>query len=143
LRPTILAWRGGFFAPLPMSDAEIQEVSQSFRSRFPRGSVTSLGKSGAIESVFQRLAPGHRYLHLATHSFFAPPALGSPTDADWFPSGGGGGLRVGIRRFAGRQDFGLHPGLLSGLVFAGINGGPQPMGQDDGILTALEVAEMD
>ena len=37
---------------------------------------------------------------------------------------------------------GLHPGLLSGLVFAGVNR-PAQLGQDDGILTALEVAELD
>ena len=37
---------------------------------------------------------------------------------------------------------GFHPGLLSGLALAGANRPPEP-GQDDGILTALEVAELD
>src|SRR5213078_1602900 len=37
---------------------------------------------------------------------------------------------------------GFHPGLLSGIVLAGANRPPQA-GQDDGILTALEVAELD
>ena len=34
------------------------------------------------------------------------------------------------------------PGLLSGLVFAGANRHPDPVG-DDGLMTALEVAELD
>jgi CHAT domain-containing protein len=38
---------------------------------------------------------------------------------------------------------GYHPGLLSGIALAGANLRPTPLGQDDGILTALEVAELD
>ncbi len=38
---------------------------------------------------------------------------------------------------------GFHPRLLSGLALAGANVGPTPIGKDDGILTALEVAELD
>ncbi len=38
---------------------------------------------------------------------------------------------------------GYHPGLLSGIVLAGANVRPTPIGQDDGILTASEVAELD
>src|SRR5580698_602825 len=38
---------------------------------------------------------------------------------------------------------GYHPGLLSGIALAGANRRPTPIGQDDGILTALEVAELD
>ena len=37
---------------------------------------------------------------------------------------------------------GLHPGLLSGLVFAGANT-PAPEGRDDGFLTAEEVTWLD
>ena len=41
----------------------------------------------------------------------------------------------------GQRDFvaGMNPYLLSGLVFAGANGEPEP-GKDDGILTAQEIA---
>src|SRR5262249_39063858 len=38
---------------------------------------------------------------------------------------------------------GWNPGLLSGLALAGANQRPTPPGKDDGILTALEVAELD
>jgi CHAT domain-containing protein len=37
---------------------------------------------------------------------------------------------------------GHHPGLLSGVVLTGANRPVEP-GQDDGVLTALEVAELD
>jgi CHAT domain-containing protein len=47
------------------------------------------------------------------------------------------------RDLFGRQGIsGFHPGLLSGLVLAGANRPAEP-GADDGILTALEVAELD
>ena len=47
-----------------------------------------------------------------------------------------------IDPFGGRGVVGFHPGLLSGLALAGANRPPEP-GQDDGILTAPEVAELD
>jgi CHAT domain-containing protein len=43
----------------------------------------------------------------------------------------------------GQGVSGFHPGLLSGIVRAGVNRRPPPPGQDDGILTALEVASLD
>ena len=47
-----------------------------------------------------------------------------------------------IDPFGGRGVVGFHPGLLSGLALAGANRPLEP-GQDDGILTATEVAELD
>jgi CHAT domain-containing protein len=44
--------------------------------------------------------------------------------------------------FGRRGISGFHPGLLSGLALAGANR-PAAMDTDDGILTALEVAELD
>jgi CHAT domain-containing protein len=80
-------------------------------------------------------------LHVATHGFFAPAALKSAfgpaqtKQADGVEKPGSDALgRGGIGSF--------HPGLLSGLALAGANRAPQP-GEDDGILTALEVAELD
>ena len=74
----------------------------------------------------------NRYAHLATHGFFAPAELksalgGSERCEDLF---GKGGVQ------------GWHPLLLSGIVLAGANKDPKP-GEEDGILTALEVSEMD
>ncbi len=86
-------------------------------------------------------APGgarHRFLHLATHGYFAPEGLRSalgPDDPQL--------KRPGIDALGGAGVVGYDPGLLSGIVLAGANVRPTPIGQDDGILTALEVAELD
>ena len=82
----------------------------------------------ATEANLRALAPKARWLHLATHGFFAPPTSGGSLGSGEAPFGAGG---VG----------GFHPGLLSGVVLAGANQPPKP-GRDDGILTALEVAEL-
>jgi CHAT domain-containing protein len=84
------------------------------------------------------MAPKHRYLHLATHGYFAPPELRSalgPADKKT--------LIGGIDTLGGMGVVGCHPGLLSGIALAGANIRPTPIGHDDGILTALEVAELD
>ena len=67
----------------------------------------------------------------------APPWTPSPPAraASW-------GRAPEIDPFGGRGIVGFHPGLLSGLALAGANRPLEP-GQDDGILTALEVAELD
>ena len=51
-------------------------------------------------------------------------------------------MRKGIDPFGGSGVSGFHPNLLSGLALAGANRDAKP-GEDDGILTALEVAELD
>ena len=85
----------------------------------------------ATEAAFRREAPRHRWLHLATHGFFAPPELRSA-----FAATGEGG-RSGS--FGERRLSDFHPGLLSGLAMAGANAPPAP-GEDDGILAAAELA---
>jgi CHAT domain-containing protein/Tfp pilus assembly protein PilF len=100
--------------PLAGTRAEMLTVRDSFEKRypFPDGQTRVLRGPKATEEMVRRHAPGHRFLHLATHGFFEP-----------------------------KEGEG-HPGLMSGLVVAGANREPKP-GEDDGILTALEVAEMD
>src|SRR5262249_22983526 len=130
------------YAPLPATRGEVLAVRDSFERRFPEGAVRLLRGDQATESALRREAPGHRYLHLATHGFFAPEGVRSALapDPDW--------ERRVATNFAetelfGRQGVvGYHPGLLSGVVLAGANR-PAASDQDDGILTALEVAELD
>jgi CHAT domain-containing protein len=81
-------------------------------------------------------AADYRYLHFATHGFFADPAVRSvlaPSDKPELTM---------FRDEMQRQVAGQHPGLLSGIVLAGANQ-PPTEGRDDGILTALEVGELD
>jgi CHAT domain-containing protein len=88
---------------------------------------------------------------LATHGFFAPAGLRS---AIWQSGPPARGLELiptaeWTDMGSQRGEAGIHPGLLSGIALAGANRGPQATGRrpgevaDDGILTALEVAELD
>ena len=131
------------FPPLDFTRGEILSVRDSFELSHPEGRVRTLRRGLATEAAFRKLAPQCRVLHLATHGFFAPAklqtafsgvpsrqadanALLGPTEELFGPGG--------VARF--------HPGLLSGLALAGANR-PATAGGDDGILTALEVAELD
>jgi CHAT domain-containing protein len=98
-----------------------------------------LRRAQATEEAFRREVPRHRFLHVATHGFFAPPEWSSlldPAEED--------GQGPTPRATAPWQRSGLaalHPGLLCGLALAGANALPAP-GSDDGILTAEEVASL-
>jgi CHAT domain-containing protein/Flp pilus assembly protein TadD len=124
------------WSKLDSTRGEILAVLDSFKQRFADGRASLLRGPGATEGAFRKEAPKHRWLHLATHGFFAPPKLRSALG----PSAGKD--RAQMDPFGDRGVAGFHPGLLSGLVLAGAN---RPTGpdQDDGILTALEVAALD
>jgi CHAT domain-containing protein len=129
----------GTFARLDATREEIVSVRDAFERLFRKARADVLREDEATESAFRREAPGHRYAHLATHGYFADAkfrsALNSaPSNTD--------GARQEIDPFGGRGVVGFHPGLLSGLAFVGANR-PAGPGEDDGILTALEVAALD
>jgi CHAT domain-containing protein/Tfp pilus assembly protein PilF len=120
------------WGPLPGTRTEIAAIKETFRKRFPKGRVTDLSKDQATEEAVRSQAPRHRHLHFATHGFFA--SSGKPASS---------GAKPNPRPFSPGLDVtGFHPGLLSGLVLAGANQPVQPE-RDDGILTALEVADLD
>jgi CHAT domain-containing protein/tetratricopeptide (TPR) repeat protein len=128
------------FDRLEASRGEILAVRDSFELAHPDGRVRFLRRAQATEAAFRREVPGHRFLHVATHGFFAPPEWSSLLD----PAAEGGQDRA-PRATAPWQGSGLaalHPGLLCGLALAGANA-PSGQGSDDGILTAEEVASLD
>jgi CHAT domain-containing protein/tetratricopeptide (TPR) repeat protein len=129
---TLMRW-----APLESTAAEVGAINNVFQRRFRKGTVTDLREDEATEAAVRKEASAHRYLHFATHGFFAPRELRSAlADA----SRGG---RPGADDLFGRRGMaGVHPGLLSGLVLAGANR-PADAEKDDGILTALEVEALD
>jgi CHAT domain-containing protein len=123
--------------PLPGTRAEVVAIKDSFQQRYPQAPLTERRRERATESAFRQHAPQHRYLHLATHGFFAPAQVRSALDrGSQTERTRGGDL------FAQQENTGFHPGLLSGLVLAGANQPVDP-NRDDGILTALEVAALD
>jgi CHAT domain-containing protein/Tfp pilus assembly protein PilF len=126
------------FCHLDATRQEILAVRDSFEQKYPGAHVEVLRTGNATESAFRLNAPRHRVLHLATHGYFAPElirsALGSNDRRATRPDGD---------ILAGSEIAGYHPGLLSGIALTGANSQKLAEGQDDGILTALEVAELD
>ena len=132
----------GHFLPLEAARDEVLAIKDSFEEHFDGGRVSLLRKAKATESAFREQAPAHRFLHLATHGFFAPPGLKSALAPEARKPGGAAGPARAADPFGGAGIVGFHPGLLSGIALAGADRPPEP-GKDDGILTALEVAELD
>ena len=108
------------FAALPFTEAEIHALRGVQATVKRQSKIELLVGKRATEGAFYELAPRSRIVHLATHGFFARPAGSGPTEVSsrW------------------------HPGLLSGLVFAGANRAPE-IGGDDGIVTSLELSAVD
>ncbi|HEV3416799.1 MAG TPA: CHAT domain-containing tetratricopeptide repeat protein, partial [Pirellulales bacterium] len=122
---------------LPGTRSEILAVADSFDQRFPDAPHQSLRKERATKVAVCDAMENCRYLHLATHGFFAPSqfrsAMAMATKTDAAETG---------NRFSVQSVAGYQPDLLSGLVFAGANHPPAP-GEEDGILTALAVEQLD
>ena len=138
--PTHPALRAGEgrFVDLPGTRAEVHSIGDLLgeatnKLHQPSPGVELLSRSEATKDRFRELAPRFRYLHLATHGFFAPASWQSaeseaPTPGD-------------RNQLTSRSAMvaGFAPGLLSGLALSGANRPPVP-NQDDGILTAEEIA---
>jgi CHAT domain-containing protein/uncharacterized protein HemY len=124
--------RGRGWDALPATRAEVDAVRASFAAAFPNRPATVLRAAEPTEDAVRRELGKHRWVHLATHGFFAPPAA-KPTAPD--DPAAGPSLGRGVS-----QD----PGLASGVVLAGANRPVDPLaGADDGVLTASEVATLD
>ena len=121
---------------LPGTRAEILAIKDSFDQRFADGKTQQLRKQQATADAVREAAPKYHYLHFATHGFFADPKIRSALAPSDKPESS-------INRDAMLQRAtGEHPGLLSGIVLTGANQ-PPVEGKGDGILTALEVGELD
>jgi CHAT domain-containing protein len=135
--------RGGnalAFTALPGTSREIASVKHLFADTHTQAAVEELHGSEATPLSLLRRAPGHRYLHLATHGFFAPPELQSIASRALIEAPEGLAAMLGQlgRGSIGTSLTAWHPGLLSGLALAGAN---DPTGT--GVLSALEVQSLD
>jgi CHAT domain-containing protein/Flp pilus assembly protein TadD len=125
------------WGPLPGTLGEMASIQKLYRDTFGMNGITVLEQTGAQETKFCEEAVRHKYLHIATHGFFAPESLTSV-------------LRTSATRSSstelspgdGASEIGFPPGLLSGLALSGANLGPTPE-RGDGILTASEVENLD
>jgi CHAT domain-containing protein len=138
------------FDPLPETNGEIATIEKMYRRDFGQEGVTTLDGGRATKRAFWDEVSRHRYLHLATHGFFAadkvqatPAALverndriegGDPVEqTDWAK-----------QRHHEDELSTMHPGLCSGLALAGANrAAKEDESQDEnGILTAEEIGTM-
>ena len=125
-----------YWPPLPGTRDEVMAIETSFRRRFGNAACVELTKDQATKSAVQREAGKHEYLHFSTHGFFnLPQAPAAATDRAAI-------AELGRDSGPGHKVTDYQPGLLSGLALSGANR-PAEEGKDDGILTALEVEEMD
>jgi CHAT domain-containing protein len=133
------------FEPLPASLEEVDEIASLWNTTGARGEGAGEGGAHVLtgafagETAFKRSAPGRRVLHLATHGFF----LGGDCRSALQATRGIGTLTEeatpDLSEVAGENP--LH---LSGLALAGANRRDAVSGeQDDGILTAEEIAALD
>ena len=123
------------FAPLFATAEEAEGISALFERSFDRPATLLRGEE-ATRARFRTLAPGARFLHLATHGYYAderylPAAAEARAGAD--PPRPGWGDEIA----------GLAPMTLCGLAFAGANEGMDELGRVPGILTAEELAGLD
>jgi CHAT domain-containing protein len=128
------------FPPLPHSRREVEEIARIWGAGSGSDAV-AVSRTGvdANEAAFKAEASGKGTLHLATHGFFLEGRC--PSSLRWAVESGSGVLEEGSLTLPMEVE---DPLLLTGLAFAGANrrDAAQP-DEEDGILTADEVAAMD
>jgi len=126
----------GSFPSLPATAAEARTIAELFEGR-EGGKVELLLGSAASRIALHRAAPKARYLHLATHGWFAPELFRSQLDVE--PDE----IRRGVLTRAEETRRGFAPEVLCGVALAGANRGRDATGRMPGILTAEELATWD
>ncbi len=128
------------FPQLPGTLNEVRAVADVCRQS-QAGPVQLLIGSQATKDRLLAAMPGKRYLLLATHGYFAPPEVQSALRA------GEAAPRSSWEEMSRRDMVGYHPGLLSGLAWAGAsNPTADPttglIDRGAAIMTAEEVAAL-
>jgi len=125
----------GGFRNLVQARHEAEGIATLFEEAFESAPALLTRKNTTKAALFES-APGKRYLHLATHGWFAPESVRSTEDAR---QAGKGVARMGIED----RVSGLAPMTLCGLALAGANRGRDSLGRVPGILTAEELCSLD
>lgn len=129
-----LARAGSFgeWSRLIGTKGEIANVAVIFEESL-EGTATTLTRTEATKAALFESVAGARFVHLATHGWFAPESVLSAadlTDSDH-------------RRGVARTVRGLVPMALCGLCLAGANQGRDAAGRVPGLLTAEELSSFD
>jgi CHAT domain-containing protein/tetratricopeptide (TPR) repeat protein len=140
------------FDPLPGTRVEAEAVANLWNqlssgiSSTEDGATVLIGAS-ATETAFKTLGANHRVLHLATHGFFLSDGCVTATVGTRSVGGlvtpNSTNTSKPARPVAGARTPPENPLVMSGLALAGANRrAAAAPGEDDGILTAEEVASM-
>jgi CHAT domain-containing protein len=116
---------------------EVKSLAFLFTKRKDgKGKAIVMTGSDATEERLKEEVKGKRYIHLATHGFFALEGVRSR-----FAVGMEEAREQKAEALAEQEQAlaGEYPGLLSGVVLAGANLPPEKV-REDGILTAAEAA---
>ena len=134
--------RGGGRGSLPASFKflkqtryEAEDLGDSFEDHFDQDPLVLLEEQATKKALVES-APSARFLHLATHGWFAPETFSSTRDLK------DEDLAAGLTR-ADRILEGFAPETLCGLALAGADHGVDQDGRVPGILTAEELATLD
>lgn len=114
----------------PGTKKEVETIANLWRKQCQESSLVYLGNA-ATEGSFRTHAPGKRIIHIATHGFFLDDACSRNEMVPKEPMM--------------RENLAENPLLLSGLFLAGANVSGRladSLGTYDGVLTALEIADM-
>lgn len=116
------------FDPLPFTRDEVVKIGTMFTTQHRRAPVV-LQDQAATKAAFAEQAPKVRFLHVATHGWFAPADLRSLADP------------IGTDVLS--ASHGHSPLALCGLALAGANQGRDQSGRLPGVLTAEHLAGLD
>jgi len=133
------AWAEGF-DDLPATAEEAEGISSAFDAAFGAESRSVLLERGdATREGLLEHAKGARFLHVATHGWFASESIPSWSDARPIDEKSGLGTRMsGEERLKG-----MGPMLLCGLALAGANLPEKGVGRAPGLVTAEELSALD
>jgi len=133
--PATRSAAGRGFQNLVQARHEAEGIAMLFEKVFKKAPALLTRQKTTKAALFESAA-GRRFLHLATHGWFAPESVRSTEDAR--PEGMGF-ARMGIEE----RISGLAPMTLCGLALAGANNGRDSLGRVPGILTAEELCSLD
>ena len=128
------AWERGF-GPLTATREEVRAIGQYHEDVFgEESSRRVLERRAASRESLETLAPRARWLHVATHGWFAPESVRSSEDLD----------DEGTRSTSVEARVrGSSPMVLAGLALAGANLPADELGRYAGLVTAQEIASLD
>ena len=123
---------GGQWGELGGTAVECTSILASFRKLMPDAKTTYLEERQATAGNLRNQLGRYQFVHLATHGYFSPKELTAKVKAK----------EDGLRSFGENRPQApvLNPALMSGIVCSGAN---KPTEENDGVLTALEISELD